>query len=74
MNQPGKSSHFYTESLSEKWELVRGGAFACALRWTVPYSPLRGCAERPGSRTAKIPRRRPLPIFQTDSEELWCYL
>jgi hypothetical protein len=27
------------KSLSEKWELGRGGAFACALRWPVPYSP-----------------------------------
>jgi hypothetical protein len=41
------------------------------------YSPLRGstfakatadrCAERSASRTARIPRRRPIPIFQTDS-------
>jgi hypothetical protein len=56
-------------SLSEKWELACGGAFARALRWSVPYSPLWGCAERAVSCTAKIPRRRPIPIFQTDSEK-----
>ena len=55
------------KSLSEKWELAGVGAFGRALRWPVPYSPLWGCAERSASRTAKIPHRRPFPIFQADS-------
>ena len=62
------NSFYLPQSLSEKWELACGGAFARALRWLVPYSPLWGCAERSASRTAKIPRRRPFPIFQTDSQ------
>jgi hypothetical protein len=59
---------FSPKSLSEKWERACGGAFACALRWIVPYRPPWGCAERSALGTAKIPRRRPFPIFQTDSK------
>jgi len=53
--------------MSEKWEWNCGGHFAPALRWTGRYSRLRGCADRSALRTAKIPRRRPIPIFPTDS-------
>jgi hypothetical protein len=70
-NQDGdeyKASPFF-KSLSEKWELACGGAFDWALRWPVPYSPRWGCAERSALRTAKIPRRHPFPIFQTESNK-----
>ena len=50
-----------------------GGAFGCALRWLIPHSPLRGCSELAASLTAKIPSRRPSPIFQTDSKQVRVY-
>jgi hypothetical protein len=39
-----------------------GESFARGLRRLVPYSPLRGCSELASLSTAKILRRRPLPI------------
>jgi hypothetical protein len=45
-----------------------GGSFACGLRWLVPYSPLRGCAELAALATAKISSRRTPFNFQTGSK------
>src|SRR5204863_6554454 len=46
-----------------------GGSFDCGRRWLGRHSPLRGCSGLAALATAKIPRRRTPPNFQTGSKE-----
>ena len=66
---PGRGHIFgHFKSLSEKSELGGGEGFWLCARRPVPRIPKAGCKERANEAHGQKHRRRPVPIFQTDSK------
>jgi hypothetical protein len=68
-NSLGDPGQRIAESLSEKSEMDGGEGFWLCARRTVPRIPKAGCKERPNEAHGQKRRRRPVPIFQTDSQQ-----